>query len=800
MNGGPEQPGAGRARAVERPISVTGRSRGPVSFGESPVRQEDSRLLRGSAAFASDIPLPGALHAAFVRSPHAHALLGEVDVRAALAMPGVVAAFTGRDLAESGVEPIPSAWRLPGMRSGARRAIATDRVRFEGEAVAVVIATTAEAAQDAAEYVTADYEPLPSVWDVVAAAAPGAPTVYDDVPGNLCFDWSTGDSAATDSALADAVLVVRQEFRHGRVAPLTLEPHACAALCNAGHLTLHTSAAEPHLQRLVIGTLVLGMPEHHVRVVSRDTGGDFDSRLAIHAEDVVVCWVARRLDRPVRWTGTREESFLAGRHGRDHSTRAVMGFDGNGRICGLRVETDANLGAGLSMHAAAIAASLYGTAFSGPYDIPAITCSVRGIFSHTAPVDGYRGAGRAEATFVLERLVDMGSRELGLEPVALRRRNLIPHRASPGRPAGDPGGSLAKALEIVGYEALRKEQSESRRRGQNLGIGVACYASVSGAPELEAGAAPGSGNVGARVEVTPTGRAIVHVGPASTAEGEETTLAQIAAAGLGVPLKDVSVEQGDTSASPFAIIGAGIAPGPALGAVVWRAAAKVEAAAREVAAALLSIGPADVTRDDRGAFVNSGGGDLVLSMGDVAAAACGAEALAGAPVGGLEATAFDRPAGGATVAGTHIAVVEVDVDTGEVSLIRYIAVDDCGRVVHPRIVEDRIRGGVAQGIAQALWEGIRYDRSGRLVTRSLESYPVARAARLPHIEVSRLETAMELDPLALGSTREAGPVAAPAAVTNAVLDALDPFGIRHLDMPLTSETVWLAIRDAAGGG
>ena len=800
--------------ASERPAEPAGSPVTPASV----LRVEDARLLRGRGSFTDDLDLPGALHARFVRSPHAHALLGDVDVSGALAMPGVVAAFNGRDLADGGVNPIPTAWLIDGMQPGERRALAIDRIRYEGEPLAVVVAETPEAARDATTHVVADLEPLPSVTDVEAAAAAGAPTVYDDAPGNICFNWETGDADATRAAFDAAHTIVTRKLRNNRLVPNAIEPRACAAIWNSGELFLHMASQNPHLHQFILAGFVLGMPEHRLHIRSSDVGGAFGSRIAVYPEEVVVAWAARRLDRPVRWTATREESFLADSHGRDHSTEAAMAFDADGRITGLRVRTLANMGANLSLYAAAIPTWYYAAVLSGPYAIPAIYCAVRGVFSHTSPVDAYRGGGRPEAVYVVEHLLDSAARTLLQDPALLRRRNLISPDSFPYRSAVNTISSntvydsgyyertFDRALELAGYDRLREEQRRLAAQSRYIGIGLASYVDMAGhGPSREVTREGGHAGLweSARVRVHPTGRVTVQTGSHHQGQGHETTYAQIAASALGVAVEDVAVGHGDTDSAPFGMGTHGSRGGPVGGSAVWLAARQVAEKATRVAAHLLGAGDAEVERSgDR--YVVKGRPAEWRTWEDVALAAHMAQGLPAGLEPGLESTVQFDPPNWTWPFGTHVAVVEVDVETGVVTVLRYIAVDDCGNVINPAIVDGQVHGGVAQGIGQALWEAARYDGSGRLLTRSLDSYAIARAGWLPSFETARTETPSPSNPLGVKGVGEAGAVASPAAVSNAVLDALAPLGVEHLDMPMTAEKVWLAIRDGrrrqSGGG
>jgi carbon-monoxide dehydrogenase large subunit len=778
-------------------------------FGRSIKRREDPRLITGRGRFTDDIRLPGTLHAVFVRSPHAHARIRGIDVSAARAHPGVVAVYTGRDLADGGVNPIPTGWLLEGLKPGERRALAVDRVRYVGEAVAVVIADSPYTARDAAELVEVDYEPLPAVAEVEAAVAPGAPTLYDDAPENVAFRWTIGDRAATDAAFDGAVHVVRQRLVNQRLVAHAMEPRACLASFDPSteDLTLWVTSQNPHVHRLIMGAFVLGIPEHKFRVIAPDVGGGFGSKIFIYPEEVAVSWASKALGRPVRWTAERRESFLTDCHGRDHVTDAEMAFDADGRIVGLRVRTLANLGANLSLFAPAVPTYLYGTLLSGQYAIPAIWCEVTGVFTNTTPVDAYRGAGRPEACYVVERLVDLGARELGLDPAEIRRRNFIPPDRFPYETpvalvydSGNYAPALERALDRVDYDALRREQERLRGEGRYLGIGISTYIEACGlAPSKVVGSLGAQAGLfeSGQVRVHPTGKVTVYTGAHSHGQGHETTFAQIVAEVLGVAVEDVEVVHGDTSQVAFGMGTYGSRSGAVGGTAVYMSARKVRKKARRIAAHLLEAAEEDIEVDGARYFVR-GSPDRAKLFPELALAAYLAHDLPEGLEPGLEATSFYDPSNFTFPFGAHIAIVEVDPATGVVQLKRYVAVDDVGNVINPMIVDGMLHGGIAQGIAQALWEGAVYDEAGQLLTGSLMDYALPKADQLPSFETDRTVTPSPVNPLGVKGAGEAGAIAAPAAVVNAVMDALEPFGIRHLDMPLTPSRIWQAIHGRTG--
>ncbi len=779
-------------------------------FGAGVKRVEDPRFIRGEGRYVDDLKLPHMTHAAFVRSPHAHAEIQGVDTSAAEAAEGVVAVYTGDDLARGGVNPIPTAWLHEGIVVPDRPVIAADRVRYAGEAVAVVVAESPQAAQDAAARVSVDYETLPAVADTARATDDEEPRIHEDAPNNLSFEWSIGDAEATEEAIAGAPTVVRRTLVNQRLVPHAIEPRASLAAYDPGkdELTLHVTSQNPHVHRLIMGAFVLGLPEQKFRVVSPDVGGGFGSKIHVYPEECAVSWLAKAVGRPVKWVAERSESFLTDAHGRDHVSEAEIAVDDDGRILALRVRTTANMGAYLSLLGPAVPTYLYGTLFSGQYEIPAIYGEVTGVFTNTTPVDAVRGAGRPEATYLVERMVDLAAAELGLDPVEFRRRNFIPPDAFPydtpvalTYDSGDYDGALDRALEIFGYDEFRRNQEEARKEGRYLGVGFSTYIEACGAaPSQVVGALGAQAGLweSSTVRVHPTGKVTVFTGSHSHGQGHETTFAQVAADHFQVPLEDVEVVHGDTGEVPFGMGTYGSRSAAVGGSALYESLEKIREKAKRLAAHLLEAAPEDVVLED-GAFHVKGAPDRSKAWGDVSLAAYLAHDMPEGMEPGLEATSFFDPENFTFPFGTHIAVVEVDPETGFVSLDRYVAVDDVGEVINPVIVDGQVHGGIAHGVAQALWESAEYDASGQFLSGSLMEYALPKADQLPDFEVGRTVTPSPVNPLGVKGAGETGTIASTVAVANAVADALAPFGIDHVDLPLTPFRVWSAIR-AAGDG
>src|SRR5713226_8993724 len=775
-------------------------------FGKAIKRREDPRFITGRGTYVDDVKLPGMTYAAFVRSPHAHARIKAIDSARATKVPGVLAVYTGQDVRVGG---LPCGWMLPGIKVPTRPALAQGKARYVGEPVAVVIGETAYAAKDGAEAVKITYEALPGVSDGKKAHQKGAPQLFDEIPSNECFYWTIGDKAATEAAFKSAATVVSQPLLNQRLIPNAMEPRACLASYSTAtdELTLWVTSQNPHVHRLLMAAFVLTIPETKMRVIAPDVGGGFGSKIFVYNEEVVVSWAARALKRPLKWTAERRESFLNDAHGRDHVTEAEMAFDRDGKVTGLRVKTHANLGAYLSTFAPLIPSYLYGPLLSGVYKIPAIFCEVWGMLTNTAPVDAYRGAGRPEATYLLERLMDRAARQLKLDPAELRRKNFIP-AFTDGTPyqtpvafAYDSGNyepALRRALELVGYEQTRKEQAAGRRSGKYIGIGVSTYIEACGpAPSAVAGSLGAGAGLweSGQVRVDPTGTVTVFTGSHSHGQGHETTFAQIVADELGIPMEQVEVVHGDTGRIPFGMGTYGSRSACVGGSAIVKCLDKIKEKGRKIAAHLLEAGEQDLVFQG-GAWSVKGSPDKKKAWGEVALMAYLAHNIPQGMEPGLEATSFYDPVNFTFPFGTHIAVVEVDPETGAVKILKYVAVDDVGRVINPMIVDGMVHGGIAQGIGQALWEHGVYADDGQLVTATMMDYAMPKADALPSYVTDRTVTPSPINPLGVKGAGETGTIASTPAIANAVIDALEPFGLTHLDIPLTPQKIWKAVAAA----
>ena len=786
--------------------------------GQSVKRVEDKRFITGKGRYVDDMALPGMTWATVVRSDVAHANIRGIDAGEASRAPGVVAVLTGADMEADGIAGLPCGWQVDfkngdTMKEPAHPALAVSKVRHVGDAVAVVVAETREQAADASELVEVDYEELPAVVDVVAATQDGAPQLFDDVPNNIPFDWELGDKEAADAGIAAADHVTTLEFRNQRLIPNAIEPRAAIGDYDDSrdHYTLYTTSQNPHVIRLLMSAFVMGIPEHKVRVVSPDVGGGFGSKIFHYAEEVIVTWASKRLGRPVKWTAQRSESFVTDAHGRDHATKAEMGFDADGRITALRVDTYANLGAYLSTFAPCVPTYLYGTLLQGLYTSPAVHVNVTAAFTSTVPVDALRGAGRPEATYVLERLLDQAAHELGQDPAELRRKNLIPafdgSESQPGYEtqvalvydSGDYGASLDKVLEMVDYPALRREQEEARAGGRYLGIGFSTYIEACGiAPSAVVGSLGARAGLyeSASVRVQPTGKVTVFVGSHSHGQGHDTTFSQLVADQLGIPMDDVEIVHGDTDQVPFGMGTYGSRSLAVGGVAITKSIEKIKEKGAAIAAHLLEASADDL--EYAGGQWTVRGTDKSIGFGDVALTAYVPHNYPEGLEPGLEFSSFYDPANFTFPFGAHIAVVEVDTETGVVKLVRYAACDDVGNVVNPMIVDGQVHGGVTHGIGQALMEGAIYDDDGQLINGSYMDYALPRADELPRFETDRTVTPCPHNPLGVKGAGETGTIGATPAVVNAVIDALWPLGVRHLEMPLTPQRVWQAIQSANG--
>jgi carbon-monoxide dehydrogenase large subunit len=778
-----------------------------TGIGASVRRKEDQRFITGKGHYTDDISRPGQSYAYFVRSPHAHARIKRIDAGAAKGMPGVLAVLTGAELAADKIGNLICGWMIHSkdgspMKMAAHPAIASGKACHVGDPVAVVIAETLAQAKDAAEKVNVDYEVLPAVADPAKAQGAGAAQIHEIAPNNTIYQWHLGDPQAIEAAFKSAKHVTRLDIVNNRLVPNAIEPRAAIADYDPGteSFTLWNTSQNPHVARLVIAAFVGMAPEHKLRVIAPDVGGGFGSKIFIYPEEVVALWASRRVGRPVKWVADRSEAFLSDAHGRDHVTHAEMAFDADGKILGLRAKTVANLGAYMSTFSSSVPTYLYATLLSGQYDIPHIYCEVDAVYTNTVPVDAYRGAGRPEATFVVERLVEVGAREMGIDPAELRKRNFIksfPHQTPVimTYDAGDYDASLKKAMELADYKGFGKRKREAARHGKLRGIGFSTYIEACGIAPSQAVGSLGAG-VGlwesAEVRVNPTGSVEVLTGCHSHGQGHETTFAQLVSERLGIPIDNISIVHGDTDKVQFGMGTYGSRSGAVGMSAIVKALDKIEAKAKKVASYMLEAAEGDIVFKD-GKFTVAGT-DKSAAWGDVALNAYIAHKFSGQELEpGLKEGAFYDPTNFTFPAGCHICEVEVDPETGTTDVVGWTAVDDFGVVVNPMIVEGQVHGGIAQGVGQALLEGAVYDKEGQLVTGSFMDYTMPRAHDFPTFSVGMTVTKCPSNPLGIKGCGEAGAIAAPAAVINAITDAI---GSEHLSMPATAQTVWSAIQKA----
>ncbi len=783
-------------------------------IGKSVKRVEDKRFITGHGNYTDDIVLPYQTYASFVRSPYAHAKILGVDTSAAKSMPGVVAIFTGADVAN--VNGVPCGWQV-NFKNGntmiepKHPLLVADKALHVGDPVAIVIAESQAQAVDAAEAVMVDYEELPAIVDAAVAVKDGAPQVHDSAPNNICFDWALGNPIAeVDEAIAQAAHVTTLEFVNQRLVPNAIEPRSYNSSYDAikDKYTLYTSSQNPHVIRLLMCAFVLGIPEHKVRVVSPDVGGGFGSKIFHYTEEALLTWCSIQIGRPVKWTSTRSESFLLDAQGRDHITKAEMGFDKDGKITALRVKTFANLGAYLSTFGSCVPTYLHGTLMQGLYTTPKINIDVTAVFTNTTAVDAYRGAGRPEATYLLERLLDLAAHEMNVDPATLRFKNFIPPFDGVDQPgyqtqvalqydSGNYEGVLKKGLEILGYDDFRKAQKNATNNGKLLGVGFSTYIEACGiAPSSVVGA------LGARaalyevgqVRVQPTGKISVYTGSHSHGQGHETTFAQIVADKLGIPIDDIEIIHGDSDAVPFGMGTYGSRSLAVGGSAIMKSIEKIIEKGKQIAAHKFEANIDDIEFTD-GKFIVKGT-HHAAPFSDISLRAYVPHHYPYGLEPGLDFTSFYDPANFTYPFGCHIAIVEVDKETGVVKLKRFIAVDDVGNIINPMIVEGQIHGGVVQGIGQALFEGAEYDENGQLTNGSYMDYCMPRADDLPMIETASQVTPCPHNPLGVKGAGEAGTIGSTAAVVNAVLDALWSGGheVKDIRMPLTPERVWRAMQ------
>jgi len=779
------------------------------SVGQSVRRKEDYRFLTGTGQYTDDINPQHHAHAWFLRSPHAHARIRGIDTARAKAAPGVIAILTGDDL--TGVNGLPCGWLITGtdgqpMKEPPHPILAQGKTRYVGDGVALVIAETPDQAKDAAELIAVDYEVLPAVVNPVDALKSGAPVIHDGAPGNKCYTWALGDKAAVDAAFAGAAHVTKLDIVNNRLIPNAIEPRAAVASYSRADdsYTLYVTSQNPHVERLLMTAFVLGLPETKVRVIAPDVGGGFGSKIYLYPEETALVWASKRVNRPIKWTADRSEAFLSDAHGRDHVTHAELALDKDGRFLAMRVQTIAAMGAYLSTFASCIPTILYATLLAGQYTTPAIWCEVTAVFTNTAPVDAYRGAGRPEATYVVERLVHAAAEEMGIAQDEIRRRNFIrkfPHQTPVALlyDVGDYDACLDEAMKMADTSGFAARKAEAAKRGKLRGIGYASYIEACGlAPSNIAGALgarAGLFEVG-QVRVNPTGGVTVFTGSHSHGQGHETTFSQIVASRLGIPIESVEIVHGDTGRVPFGMGTYGSRSLAVGGTAIVKALDKVIAKGRKIAAHLLEAAEADIEFGD-GKFTVAGT-DRSKTFGEIALTAYVPHNY---PLDklepGLDETAFYDPTNFTFPAGTHICEVEVDPDTGVVQVVNFSACDDFGNIVNPMIVEGQVHGGLAQGIGQALLEQCVYDQdTGQLLTGSYMDYAMPRADDLPSFKVATKVTPCTHNPLGAKGCGEAGAIGAPAALMNAVHDALSGAGVKYIDMPATPHRVWSALQSA----
>ncbi|MEC8083776.1 MAG: xanthine dehydrogenase family protein molybdopterin-binding subunit [Pseudomonadota bacterium] len=779
-----------------------------TGIGASVTRVEDYRFLTGQGTYTDDINRPGQAYAYILRSPHAHARINGIDTTAAGAADGVVAIYTGADMQTGG---LPCGWLIHSrdgspMHEPPHPPLAQGKVRCLGDQVAIVIADSLSQAKAAAELIEVDYDVLPAVVDMKAAAG-GGTLVHDDIGTNVCYDWVIGEEGDVDAALAGSAHVTEIDIVNNRLIANAMEPRAAVSDFDraTGEYTLYTTTQNPHVIRLLMGAFVLSIPEHKLRIVAPDVGGGFGSKIFHYAEEAILTWAAGKLARPIKWTAERSESFMTDAQGRDHVTTAKLGLDANGKFTALKVETMANMGAYLSTFASSVPTYLYATLLAGCYTTPVIFANVKAIFTNTVPVDAYRGAGRPEATYLLERIVNKAAKEMNLDPVEIRTRNFIPSDAFPYQTpvalqydSGDYMATLKRAQELHDTAGFAARRAEAEARGKKLGLGYSTYLEACGiAPSAVAGALGARAGLyeSAEVRVHPTGSVTIFTGTHSHGQGHETTFAQLVSERLGVPLENIEISHGDTNRVQFGMGTYGSRSLAVGGVALDKALDKIEAKAKKIAAHILEASTEDLEFND-GNFTVAGT-DKAMAFGEVALAAYVPHNY---PIDeiepGLDEQAFYDPANFTYPGGCHICEVEIDPATGVTEVAKFTAVDDVGRVINPMIVAGQVHGGVAQGIGQALLEEAIYDPEGQLLTGSYMDYCMPRADNLPSIQVAHETTLCTHNSLGVKGCGEVGAIGSPPAVINAVLDALTDFGVEDIAMPATPARVWQAIQDA----
>jgi carbon-monoxide dehydrogenase large subunit len=785
---------------------MTDMSNSPI--GKPLLRREDARFLTGAGQYTDDVVLPHQSYGFFLRSPYAHARIKSINLDKAKAAPGVINIFTGADLAEAKVGGLPCGWLITSkdgtpMKEPPHPVLAQGKVRHVGDQVALVVADTYLQARDAAELIEVDYEELPPVIDITTAESAGS-AVHDDVPNNLCYDWGHGDKAAVDAAFAKAAHVSKLTFHNNRLIPNAMEPRAANAhyTRHDDAYTLYVANQNPHVERLLMCAFVLGLPESKVRVIAPDVGGGFGSKIFLYAEETALIWASKRVGRPIKWTAERSESFLTDAHGRDHATTAELAMDAQGNFLALRVHTIANMGAYLSTFASSVPTILYATLLAGQYKTPAIYCEVKAVFTNTTPVDAYRGAGRPEATYVVERIVETAARDMKMDPAQIRRQNFIttfPYATPVGLTydTGNYEAHLAKAIQIADVAGFPARKAASAAKGKLRGLGYSCYIEACGlAPSNIAGALGARAGLfeAGEVRVHPTGTVTVFTGSHSHGQGHETTFAQVVAAKLGIPVESVEIVHGDTGRIPFGMGTYGSRSLSVGGTAIVKAVDKIIAKGKKIAAHLLEAADTDIEFEN-GEFKVKGT-DKKLPFGAISLTAYVPHNY---PLDklepGLNENAFYDPTNFTYPAGSYVCEVEVDPETGKTTVEKFTAVDDFGNIVNPMIVSGQVHGGIAQGLGQAMMEGAVYDNdSGQLLNGTYMDYTMPRADDLPSFTVDHTVTPCTHNPLGVKGCGEAGAIGSPPAFINALTDAL---GVRDIAMPATAERVWRAANKIA---
>lgn len=765
-------------------------------IGKPLKRKEDPRLIQGLAHYVDDLQLPGMHFLGIVRSPHAHAKIREIDASKALAAPGVVAVLTGEDV-KGAIGPVPCAAQIPDMKAAPRPVLATDRVRFVGEGVALVVATDRYLVRDAVELVDVDYEPMAAVVDPAKALTKNAAVIHPQYKDNVAYRWEL-EGGDVKKAFRQADRVVGQRIVNQRLIPMAMEPRGVVADYKPGEqlLTLWSSTQIPHLLRTQLAAM-LNVPEPSVRVITPEVGGGFGSKLNVYAEEALAGYVAMRLGKPVKWIESRRENFVATTHGRDQVGEMELAFRRDGTLLGLRCRILADLGAYYQL-LTPLVPTLTGLMICGCYKVPAARVEIVGVFTNKMATDAYRGAGRPEATYLIERAMDIAAAELRMDPAALRSRNFPAPKDFPyATPTGliYDSANYQKALDLAlkkaNYKDLRRRQAYLRKKGQYLGVGVSTYVEICAMGPSSA--MPAGGWESATVRVEPSGKVTILTGSSPHGQGQETSFAQVGAELLGLAPDDVQVVHGDTAAVPYGIGTFGSRATAVGGTAVYKSLVKLREKLAQIAGHLLTEDPAKLVFRS-GRILVPGSPKKSLALQEAIGAAYVAKTLPPGVEPGLEATTFFEPTNFTFPFGAHVCVVVVDAETGDVRLEKYVAVDDCGNVINPLLVDGQIHGGIVQAVGQALFEEAVYDEQGQLITGELMDYAIPRAGDLPRIETARTVTPSPVNPMGVKGVGEAGTIGATPALANAVADALQPFGVRHLDLPLKRERIWQVLR------